>query len=327
MHLTSLIGCGLIVCGLVGLQGSPGLPPPPQKLPAPPKLVQPDLVADMAGSPSAATFGQDIVYQAHVRNAGTGDVSNVVLKMQLPREVNFVRADNNTAGSCLQSGQASAAGGVFVTCTKSLLSVGAVASVAIVTRPIAGLSDNISLLFTLTVDPDHAIAESNETNNTAVTMTTLRVPIDLAITSIAIEKLGSGSFLAPNLIPLPPAPMCSQGSTTVRIHVVNNGPGGSPATKLGFTWAGGISPALTGDCPHGTLCDTKSGACMPGPAVLPPSACFDSCDVPSLLPGMSADVVVKVFQPANATDLGVATVDPSHAVSDPIPANNSRHIQ
>jgi uncharacterized repeat protein (TIGR01451 family) len=302
--------------GVINTQPAPS-GPPRASIPPLPSLAKPDLVADLAGSPTTATFGTDVSYAVAIRNVGNASASNFFVTMQLPREVDFVRADNNTIGSCERLPPPGSVGGALVKCTRTNpLNAGSVANALIVTRPITGLGDNTTLRFAVLVDPNNAVAESNENNNVVQFSTLLHVGVDLAITSITVDRASS---------PSRSQSVCSDhANTTVRVHVVNSGPGGSLATKLGLAWVSAISSgSADSDCPSGTSC--SGGACVPGAPST--SGCFESCDIPSLLPNTGADVVIRVLRNGEPSDLGVATIDPSHLLNDPNRANNVRHVQ
>jgi uncharacterized repeat protein (TIGR01451 family) len=306
--------------GVINTQPAPSGPPRVNPPPLP-ILGKPDLVADLAGSPATADLAPDLFYSIAVRNLGNASASNFFVTIQLPREVTFGGADSDTIGPCQDIGQPSPAGGDLIKCTRtSPLAAGGVANVRLITHPVHGLGDNTTLRLTVLVDPSNSVAESNESNNVVQFSTVLRGVVDLAITSISIEKQG---FTLPDVS----GQLCnsnSQANTTVRIHVVNNGPGGSLTTTLGIAWASGITPEVIGNgCGPGESC--VNGACILGP--VPTPSCFDSCAVPALFPGTGADVVVRVRRTGDPADMGVATIDPARSLNDPNRANNFRHVQ
>jgi uncharacterized repeat protein (TIGR01451 family) len=291
-----------------------------------------DLTPDMPDLPLTGTAGQDLVYVVRVKNIGDGAARNVVTRMQLPREVNFVRADASQFASCTPSGQAGQQGGQFVTCTAGTIGGGATVSARIVTHPIQGLSDGAKLLFTLGIDPDRSVRERDENNNGVAVQTTLRSPSDLEITSITIDRTGSPEpILTKGSSSFPLACAADRGidaNTTVHVRVTNHGPGQSPATFVGVIWTSGVVAATVGgDCPAGQHCGTGR-FCANGDPPPAQGVCFDTCRLQGLFPGETAEVVFRVIRRRELTDFGVATADPAqHDVNDPNRSNNFRHIQ
>jgi uncharacterized repeat protein (TIGR01451 family) len=291
----------------------------------------PDLVPDLPGFPLNATTGVDLDYPVSVKNTGHADATNVVLKISLPREVDFKRADNSQFTNCVQTSAPGRVGnsvvGATITCTATKIVAGGVVSAHIITHPIAGLSDHTQMLFAMQVDPNNTVHESNETNNTAGGVTTISAPSDLELTVVSVTR-------PITLLTLPtiggggPTPTCqvsndrSHANLTVQLRVTNHGPGTPLGTQIHIVWSGAVTRDVFSDCPDGTHCGPAS-VCIPdAPAAQASATCFDNCSVTSLLPNTSATVTIKAILTGSAATLGTATVDPQHAINDPNRANN-----
>ncbi len=277
--------------------------------------------------PTHVTAGANYTYPVDVHNSGAGPAQAPVVRMQLPREVDFVRVEQSAFATCTTSGTAGAGGGVFLTCTGPSLAGGETAHVDVVVRPIVGLSDGQQMLFTVNVDPDRRVAETDEYDNSAGVMTTITSPADLRISSVTVTDL-------PEPPPASGGTSCTAdirpdvlANTLVRVTVANDGPGVSPSTRLHLTWERGMVRESAGEstnCPPGLSC--HRGVCA-GVAAPP---CFTDCDVSSVFPGRSHTIDVRMHRPGGLFEgrvvLGQATVDPQSAVNDPDRSNNSRSM-
>jgi len=145
--------------------------------------------------------GGDITYQLHVKNFGTDPAFHVVVRDALPANTAFVSAADVTGGpgafSCAYVLGPASTGGT-VTCTNGTLDgssdlggaapeernieIRVTAPAIIATPQNAG---NVSAVVTnqAVIDPDDAIGESDETNNSSqVVQTTVRPKINLKLT-------------------------------------------------------------------------------------------------------------------------------------------------
>ena len=283
---------------------------------------RPDLIPDAAGLPLTST-GLELTYPIKIRNTGDGSAANVITRISLPREVDFVRADASQLGTCVVSGTAGPQGGQKVTCTLPSMPGNSEASVRIVTRPIQGLLDGAQILLSFIVDPDNLVAERNEANNTAGAITKVSLPVDLEITTVTVVQGSLPTSAADPRNGLPAAASCGfQSDLVVRVRVANRGPGQSAPTVVRIRWALGIQLESFSACPGGSHCD--QGVCVVGAAATPPARCFDVCSVANLLPNESTEVTFHAVRNGVSGDFGVAEVTPP--ANDPNRANNSKHI-
>lgn len=284
----------------------------------------PDLVLDGAGLPLFATLGQNLTYPIRLRNIGDAGAQNVVVRMQLPREVDFVRADNNQFASCTVSGQAGRQGGVFVTCTKASVAAGERASVDIVTKPINGLVDGDQMIFGATVDPDNTVRESNEFNNTVGAVTKIQATSDLEVTIVSVQY-PSFRLFSPSIVSCAPDGT-SHANAHVRVRITNHGPGQSRPTTLKMDWVSGVSADSLSDCPDGTTC--VSGKCIAASGPGQPAPLFGQCPIGFIFPGAIQECVFNIQTSILQGSLGTATVDPTRQdVNDPNRSNNSKPIR
>ena len=268
-----------------------------------------------------------------MRNQGNAAASNVLLRVFLPLQVNFVNVQQSNFTSCQMFQPGGPNTTQFVNCTANAVAVGQDATAVIVTQPNVGLNNQKPVTMTIYADPNNSVAETNEANNTASVVTTVSTPADLAISSIVLEKsaalsiqkglLAIGAEVAAGCTP----ENVSHADMTVHVRVVNNGPGFAPPTKVRVSWIGGVRPEFSSDCPPGNHCDVASGTCTAAGDPIFLAFCFDLCDVPGLSPGQSVDVVFRVVRGGDFSDYGVASVDQFQRVNDPNRANNVKHVQ
>jgi uncharacterized repeat protein (TIGR01451 family) len=294
----------------------------------------PDLVPDLPAFPLNATTGVDLTYPVSVKNIGHADATNVVVRISLPREVDFKRADNSQFTSCVQTSAPGRVGnsvvGATITCTAPKIAAGGAVSAHIITHPIAGLSDRTQMLFAMQVDPDNTVHESSETNNTDGGVTTISAPSDLELTVVSVTK-------PVTLLTVPTiggaSSSCqisndrSHANFTVQLRVTNRGPGTPLGTQIHIAWDRAVQPDSFGDCPDGTHCGSANVCVAGAPAAQASATCFDNCAITSLLPNTSATVTIKAILSASPVTLGTATVDPQHTVNDPNRANNVATIR
>lgn len=153
-----------------------------------------DLSVTMTAAPEPVNAGSTLEYTIVVANAGGLDATNVKVVQQLP-------AGNVAFASATGIGWACSALGQIVTCTRATAIVGTAPTIFVdVTTPATGGS----LASSVTVSAD--TADTDHSNNTAATASTVVAPADLAI-----------AITAPN-------PVAASSSVTYAVTVTNAGP-------------------------------------------------------------------------------------------------------
>jgi uncharacterized repeat protein (TIGR01451 family) len=261
-----------------------------------------DLNAGIGGQSATVQVAPDLVFVVTVDNEGDRAASNLLVRSTLPKDVAFVRVEENRLGSCAQNTTASN-GALNVNCTLSSLPAGGTGHVRIVGRLVGTVPDGVQVTSAVNVDPNNSVPERNENDNTAFLITTMRAISDVQI-------VFNGAIVAGTQNPSLSAD-CGAGSRNTieaTVTIRNNGPQASGPTIVTARWPAGITAPNT----------AISG--------VPAGACFDRCDVPALKSGQS--VVVKLFGgafdvrlsgPGNAT----FTVDPAQTLFDSVVGNNS----
>ena len=124
----------------------------------------PDLTLNKTG-PTSVTVGDAMTYTLTINNVGTANTSNVLVVDTLPAGVAYTGNSTTSLFSCTPSGT----NPVTVTCTGGTVNAGANATIKInATAPgAAGTITNTAI-----VDPDDAIAELNEVNNSSASVNT-----------------------------------------------------------------------------------------------------------------------------------------------------------
>jgi uncharacterized repeat protein (TIGR01451 family) len=251
-------------------------------------------LAGPVGSLLTTQVAPDIFYVVAATNTGDRAASNLLVRGTLPKDVAFVRVQDNTLGTCLQNSTASN-GALNVNCTLSSLAPGATGRVRILGRVLGAVPDRVQVTFAAAVDPANTVPERNENDNTAFMQTTLRAPSDVQATDAQAAAKGGS---APSLVVENPGDIaCANFDITVTVNVRNAGPYASPATTVTTTWPAGFS-AITGTC-------------------------FDRCNVPALTPGQALTVRLAAHV-TRATGLVQPTfvVDAAQQIFDPIVSNN-----
>jgi hypothetical protein len=246
-----------------------------------------------AGQSPTLQVAPDLVFVVNVDNDGDQAAPNLLVRSTLPKDVSFVRVEENTLGTCLQNSTASN-GGLNVNCTLSSLPVGATRSVRIVGKLVGSVPDGVQVTSAVNVDPSNTVPERNENDNTAFLITTMRAISDVQIVFDGAKVAGSQS---PTLLA-----DCGAGSKNTieaTVTVRNNGPFASAPTIVTAQWPAPITSGGT---------------------------CFDRCDVPALNSGQS--VVVKLFGAAFDSKIfgegkATFTVDPAQTLFDSVVGNNS----
>jgi uncharacterized repeat protein (TIGR01451 family) len=253
------------------------------------------------------TEGQGLTYPIIVRNAGNRTATGVVARASLPDEVSFVRAERGDFAVCNRAGRE-------VTCTGGTIPAGSAGIFRIVIT-VPALGGNDSLLFSVEVDPNDAIRERNETNNTAFVLTEVGARPDLTVTATSTPWFMAAPFGA---IRLP------THGTTVRVTVRNTGSSASPATTVRFNLR---SPLADADIKCASGMGTVDGSCVE----FPPAGCNQSgvvvtCTVGSLAPGASATLLASAFHDYIGFGYDFNTtvmVDPSNQVAERDEDNNT----
>jgi hypothetical protein len=250
-----------------------------------------DLDVDLPNAPGQALTTQvapDLVYLANVDNRGDRAASNLLVRFTLPKDVAFVRVEENKLGTCLQNSTASD-GSLHVNCTLSSLPAGERRSVRIIARFPGLVPDGVQVTFAAAVDPNNSVPERNETDNTAFMITTVRARSDLQLSGTArnFETAVGPIFDAGDLFAI-----------QLKLRVKNNGPFASAPTIVEATWPAGFSAALVG--------------------------CFNRCNVPAIAPGQDVSVPFFAVHSLNSGQIRVTpTVDPQQRIFDPILGNNT----
>jgi uncharacterized repeat protein (TIGR01451 family) len=269
-----------------------------------------DLTVSLTGPPGSVLTTQvapDLVYLVSARNAGDRAASNVLVRATLPKDVAFVRVQDNTLGTCLQNSTASN-GALNINCTLSSLAAGATGRVRILGRVLGSVPDKVQVTFAANVDPSNSVPERNDTDNTAFMVTTLRARADLVasgrVTTSNIRRLGP---------PLGACSFCRATSADVRLSVVvtNTGPYASPATTLATQWPS----AQINESQGPGSCNT-SHRC--------------SVAVPALASGASTTILGGARWRHDSHDPAsggiIITADPNQTVFDPIIGNNATQV-
>lgn len=249
-----------------------------------------------SGSPTVQV-APDLIFVVTVDNDGDQAASNVLVRSTLPKDVAFVRVEENQLGTCAQNSTASN-GALNVNCTLSSLPAGASRHVRIIGRLIGSVPDGVQVTSAVNVDPNNTVPERNENNNTAFLITTMRAISEVQVTGVASSR--SLRSLTPTLS----GAQCLSGiAIRLDLTVKNNGPYASRATTVATRWPLGIVSSNS-------------------------STCFDSCAVPTLNAGQSVTIVmggVVERNQANGTPI-TFTVDPAGTLFDSIVGNNTQTI-
>ena len=189
----------------------------------------PDLTVDVSG-PSTAGTGSNFNYTLNVHNIGNANASGITTQFTLPAGLTFVSASdgggNGFSGS-VSSGVVTFTGGSLAQGAGDTLTITVSSATAATYHVSAGAA---------TINPSHAISESNYSNNSSVsTVSTAVTAPDLSVVCVH-----NGSF-APG-----------DAADTYSIYVTNNGSGGtngSPVTVT-MTLPSGLTPTAAD---HGTV--------------------------------------------------------------------------
>ena len=284
-----------------------------------------DLTVSLTGAPGVDFTTQvapTIAYLVRVRNAGDRAASNLLVRATLPKDVAFVRVEENQLGTCLQNSTASN-GALNINCTLSSLAANASAHVRIVGNVLGSVPDRVQVTFAAAADPNNTVPERNDTDNTAFVVTTLRAPSDLQTTAGTVTKRRI-SVADRNCFGV----QCSEEDLMlleVRFNVKNNGPYGSAPTTVAAAWPASIE-SLSSVCTTGQVLDTTTGSCVEGRAS---AGCFSSCSLRALASGQTQTVVLAGLIPVtrSATSVTVnANADPTRTLFESVTSNNTASV-
>jgi uncharacterized repeat protein (TIGR01451 family) len=259
----------------------------------------PELNFNTANEPTSAHTGQELSYPVRMQNFGDLDAHNVVVHVDLPRQLQFVRVDQSQYDSC-NIGPPDAQDRRVLTCTRALAAAGSAFGATVITHVSNDLAQTQTALVAMSVDPDNAIREHDETNNTFGVATTIQLAPDLAVTSVTVDSVDPGTAGCTTLGPI----VVSGGtiSTTkvarVRVAIANVGAGGAAASSLEID----LNQALFDQ-----------------------SQAFGSCDVPAIAAGQSTTVTF-IINTNRTGNLGHVTIDPLHFTGDFNGANQTKDI-
>jgi len=289
---------------------------------------QADLAADGSSLPTTGVVGGDLTYPVRVRNLGDADASNVAVRFFLSKQVDYVRTDGAQISNCVVSFPVPNL--PIVNCTLSSVPAGGLVTANVITHVIAGLVSGDRIDFKMQVDPSNAIPDRDRNNNIASVTTTLSAAVDLAITSVTVDRRQAASPVHGNLDPAlacgpDPLGTSANANTTVHVQIKNLGPGQTSSAVAAVAWVAGTFPPQGGDCPVGYHCTNR--ICLLGAPPANPAVNFDHAAIPAILPGDTADVVFFADRTSDPAVLGTVTIDPSHSINDPNRANNAASIR
>jgi uncharacterized repeat protein (TIGR01451 family) len=268
-----------------------------------------DLTVDKTG-PTTVVPGQQITYDLNVHNLGTDPAFNVKVRDDLPAHTSFISVIDKTGGagafSCGLVGTSILCTGGTLDGSLDLAGAGVPTDrkIEIVVQAPTSISGfvtdqehvKLDITNTAVIDPDNAIAESNETNNTSNTVTTTVSPaIDLTI-----KKQGPGS--------------ATQNQPTSYTITVTNNQVGAGAVAKGVEV---VDPFPAGLIP---LNATTSGdfACQ---LLENPVNSYDC--IGDLNPGDTATITLDFFVTLdNGTLDNEACVDPNNTIAETDEINN-----
>ena len=267
--------------------------------------------------PASVTPGATITYQLNVSNVGTDPAFNVKVRDDLPDHVTFVSAVDTTAEnagafSCSLVGASVVCTGGTLDGTSDLIpgppDVPTSRTIEIKVLAPASISqfaadqEHISLdLFNRAfVDPDNAIAESNETNNASLSVkTTVSPAIDLVL-----DKQGPGS--------------ASQNQTTTYTITVTNTQVGDGALAQNVVI---VDPLPVGLIPLNVEADPGNFTCSLTENPVNSVTC-----VGDLNPGDTVTITINAFVTLESGTLdNEACVDPANTIAETNELNNCEH--
>lgn len=259
----------------------------------------PELNFNTANEPTSAHTGQEISFSVRMQNFGDLDAHNVVVHVDLPRQLQFVRVDQSQYDSC-NIGPPDAQNRRVLTCTRAVAAAGSAFGASVVTHVSNDLAQPQTALVAMSVDPDNAIREHDETNNTFGVATTIQLAPDLAVASVTVDSVDPGTAGCTTLggIVVSGGIVNTTKVARVRVNVANVGAGNAAASSLEID----LNQALFNQ-----------------------SQAFGSCDVPAIAAGQSTTVTF-IINTNRTGNLGHVTIDPLHFTGDFNGANQTKDI-
>lgn len=271
------------------------------------KSGSPDPVRARSWPGEADVYGNGLVYTFVVGNSGLNAAPNSVVRDPLPAGLIYDSFTNGPSSLGPVSDFACAIDVANVlTCTNPSIAGASTESFSIklVAPPTLGVITN-----TITVDPNNAIYEADETNNTATTTTTVITGIDLVINK-------TDAF----------DPIATSGTQTYTITVDDIGPQNASGIKLrdklpaGTTFLSAIP-----DATHGFTCSyagppAHEVTCIGGHLLGSAAEFYPPLGAPG---NDTATVTIKVFaRPTVGTMHNEVRVDPDNEIDEAIETNN-----
>lgn len=248
-----------------------------------------DLTIDKTDSPDPVEPLSVVTYDLKVRNEGIADAFNVKVKDFLPENATFVSAKDSATGAGAFS--CSQAGGV-VTCTGGYLAPSGERHLTVkVTAP---NQHNVVLVNNAAIDPDNAIAEASEINNTDTTETTVTSLIDLQ-PSVNVSSLSSAA------------------ESDITFTVTNNGTSTANA------------PVVVTDLPVGVIPLNVSGPDATWSCQITENPISQvTCTGSTLAGGATATFTIHVYTTAQGETVTATTrVDPANTIAEYNETNNT----
>ncbi|MBI2705790.1 MAG: DUF11 domain-containing protein, partial [Actinobacteria bacterium] len=227
-------------------------------------------------APASTPRGGTIVYTVTVQNQGGTNVTGAVAVFNIPAGLTFVSAVGSSNFVCTNNaGQVTCTGGAITAGGNATITVQASVPAAQPLGPVTA---------TAVIDPNNAITESNEQNNTAQ-----------AVTQIVAPRGGNGGTLVIQKTANPSPTVLTGQQLTYQIVVTNTS--SSPATNVTVTDAtNGLNNATI-------VANTTLGNCAVAANVV-------TCSVPGMTPQqvMTITITGAVTAAAGATITNTATV-------------------
>ncbi|MFZ2493259.1 MAG: CARDB domain-containing protein [Thermoanaerobaculia bacterium] len=238
--------------------------------------------------PTSVLTSSPMTYTLTVNNLGNANATNVKVVDTVPAGLTGISASGTSLFACSVSGQT-------VTCTGGAVNAGSNATITInaTSPPVTG-----SITNTASVDPDNAISESNELNNTSalvdtsVVSTSVQPPLTINLTDDGAQLAGAG-----------PDPVIPNALLTYKILVTNTSSLRADDVVIVNGTQGLQASSITGDqvVTNGTV-GNFGGCVVTAPQV--------KCSVRTLNPGGTILMTVtgRVIASAGSTIIDTATV-------------------